>query len=215
MTDFLRASSLRLIGLLACALLLGAAACTTQVSGGGSGGAGGTGGSTGTTQGQGGYMITAPCTNCGGLGTIAIRAAQLFGGGAGGGIGGTGTSGTGGGTFDPNMVYLELGNPSPTCQAPEPPTDCTKGDFEVSLGVPPALLVPGTLQLSNPALIASFSETAPGGGECMGGGGSFIQGTLEIVSVDAQQVTYTLSGTMAFDFGFGNVDGTYTAQRCP
>lgn len=168
-----------------------------------------------TEQGNGGSPATPSCggggpasSPTGTLTAIAATAAQL----------GYADEGTGGGSgVDPSTVYLQLGSPAPTCKSPQLAVVC--GLTGVSIGVPAALLQVGTIQLSNPALDATFSESGNSAGPdpttCPGGGGSFVTGTLIIDAVDATSVTFMLSDTQSFDFSSGSADGTYVATRCP
>jgi hypothetical protein len=196
-----------LLGLLS----LATAACTAEVISGNGGS--GSGGSTGTN-GQGGQEVsTAPCTNCVGTSAIAVTAAQLFG----SSTSSSGQSGvTGSGGPDPSMLYLEIGSPAPTCAVPMPPTACGAETFDVSIGIPAALQQAGMVSLGDPTLLSTFGETTGGPGSgCSGSGGSFTEGTLQIVSIDGQEVQFQLTGTLALGSGFPSVDGTYTAPRCP
>lgn len=154
---------------------------------------------------------------------IAIPYSSLFPGGAGGGptcVGG-GTGGFGGAPScpgpDPKTLYLEIGTPSPTCSDPQPPLECGN-QYIVSIGIPPALQVPGVIQLSDPTLISTIGETGPAEdgdpNTCPGGGGSFVSGTLTIVAIGKASVTFSLAGTDPVDFGVGSVDGEYLAPRC-
>jgi hypothetical protein len=119
-------------------------------------------------------------------------------------------------SVDPNTLYLEFGNPAPTCSAPTPALDCG-ASYSVSIGIPPALLKTGVIQLSDPSLITTYGELgAPDGdpNNCPGGGGSFVSGAVSIESIDDASVRFTLSGTQPFDFGMSGVDGSYVATRC-
>ena len=59
------------------------------------------------------------------------------------------TAGVGGGTsIDPNTLYVEIGNFTPTCVGGDPAPVCTGSlTWQVSVAIPPALQVPGVLQL--------------------------------------------------------------------
>jgi hypothetical protein len=129
----------------------------------------------------------------------------------------TGSSGAGGGGVDPNTLYVQIGNFSQSCGANDEPYCVGAPVWQVSVGIPPALQVPGVIQLSDPNLISFFSENSPNSetpGDCGGGGGSFLDGTLEIVSIDAGTIVVILSGTSS-GFGDVDVDGEYTAPICP
>lgn len=184
-------------------------ACT--VGAGGSGGfgpgTGGEGGGGGTAPGTGGTAPSPPLVP----GAIAITAGQL-------GISHCGSPAP----CDPAMLFLQLGAPSPTCADPQPSFDCgSTATYSVSIGIPAAMLQPGTLPLSDPALYTSFEvdgASQSGPDTCPFGGGSFDIGSITLDSVSAASVTFTLSGT--FPFGAiqadpGSADGTYVATRCP
>jgi hypothetical protein len=132
--------------------------------------------------------------------------------------GGSGSSGNtssaaSGDPVDPNTLYIFLSNQPVMCSDPYM-SDC--GEWKVSIAIPPPMQQPGVIQLSDPAVFGSFSITDPpdANGQCFGGGGSsFMDGTLTIMSIDANQVVGKLENTMT---GFGiDVNGDFTAPRCP
>jgi hypothetical protein len=131
----------------------------------------------------------------------------------------TGTSGTsgtsvatttGGAGIDPDTQYITLGTEPTSCMHPYITGKC--GFWQVSIAIPPSMFKPNTYSLS--CLNAYFSAQGPdrGGGDCSGGGGSFFDGTIEILSVDATHVVFRLVNTQKFDF---NADGYYDLPRCP
>jgi hypothetical protein len=134
--------------------------------------------------------------------------------------GSSGTSGAGGSFgVDPGTLYVKIGNFGQTCTGDGPPF-CSTGalSWQVSVGIPPALQVPGVIQLSDPTLLSYSSENGPNSGtpgDCFGGGGSFIEGTLEIVSIDAGTIVVILAGTSQGGLGDFDADGEYTAPICP
>jgi hypothetical protein len=175
------------------------------------GGTGGCAGASSTTGGNatGGHPATST------VGAVAITGLQLdncysqMGGSA-----VSASSSSGGG--DGSTLFLVITSPAAVCSCPLQNPSC--GSWEVSIGLTPDLQKPGTIDLSS-GVNSTFGELGPQEGpmpgNCpQGGGGSFIGGTLEVVSIDASQVVFTLSGTTPLDFG-GNADGTYTAPRCP
>jgi hypothetical protein len=121
------------------------------------------------------------------------------------------TVGTGGGV-EPALA-LTIGNLVNACSANLPA--CDAPGWAVSIKLPSAFQAVGTYSLDNPELSAGFSVTFPPSGpdDCSGGGGSFWDGTISVLSIDAASVTFELSGTAAV-FDYGNVDGVYTAPRC-
>ena len=124
-----------------------------------------------------------------------------------------GTGGAGGFEIDPNTLYVMIGSSTPLCDDPFAYAGC--GSWKVSIGIPPELVKPGLLKLDDPRLISSFSSSGPdrGGGDCSGGGGSFVEGTIEIValSMSGQTLEVRLADTWTFDY---DVNGTYTAAFC-
>jgi hypothetical protein len=180
---------------------------TSVGSGGESPGTGGQGGG-GAGPGTGG-AASSPLPSVPGV--IALTAEQL-------GMSSCGSSAP----CDPATLFLLLGVPSPTCTDPQPEVMCGPTSvYEVSIGIPPGMLQPGTLMLSDPGLYVFFRLDGPsqGGPEgCTFGGGSFPVGVIALDSVDDASVTFTLSGTMSFPTILpapGSVDGTYVATRCP
>lgn len=114
---------------------------------------------------------------------------------------------------DPNMLYLEIGTP-PSCSTTLPfAFQCGSG-LNLAIGVPPALQKPGTIEMSDPSLTLMYSDVAPSTAACSRSSASPAQGTVEIVSIDASQVKFTLSGAVTPVNGPASIDGTYTAVRC-
>ena len=196
----------------ALAAVLGVTACTPIVIGGGDGtGGAGEGGSTGTGIHGGSGGAIAVQSN-------AIAIPYLL-------LGGdtppsqTGTSGGNGGgaSVDPNALLVQIANYAQGCSN-NPGPDCDGGfTWQISVTIPSALQVPGVLQLSDPSLNGFFSESlsdAQNTGDCSGGGGSFVQGTLEIVSIDSGTIVVKLAGTSPGVTDF-DADGEYSAPICP
>ncbi len=142
-------------------------------------------------------------------GAIAMRFADLPP--PSGGSGGTGSSSGGGPVIDPNTLYVAIGSTAPLCADPFAWQGC--GTWKVGIGIPPELLKPGVIELDDPRLISHFSSGGEdrGGGDCSAGAGSFFQGTIEIVRVDAEVMEIRLANTWMFDF---DVNGSYLAAFC-
>lgn len=201
--------SVVLIGLLA----LGA--CKTTVIGGrgGEGGGGddgsGSGGVGGTygEGGAGGSIAVGPPS------AIAEYASMVSPPPPGTGSSSTSTGGTG---VDPNTLFVRIGNYGPACGnsfsfgCTDPPT------WQVSIGLPPSMQVPGVYALDNPSInaFASLSGSNGSPGDCWGGGGSFIDGTVEVVSNDGYNIVLRLAGTNGGGFTEFSADGQYTAPIC-
>jgi hypothetical protein len=124
------------------------------------------------------------------------------------------TSTGSGGSLPGDDLFLITGNQTPVCEDPFGLPGCEAPGWSVSIGLPAAYQTPGVYSLSDPALYASFSVGLGSPGECSGGGGSYFDGSIEIIAIDAQHVQYELSGTANLWGDFGNADGTYTAARC-
>lgn len=189
---------------------LGATACKSEVIGGG-GGEGGEGGSGGGSHAGGAAGSV--------VGSVAEYASMMTGLPPGGGTGTGGASSSSGGPgLDPNTLFVKIGNDGPAC-GDTFPYDCNPGiTWQVSIGLPPAMQVPGVYSLDDPAIIATEAESGsdPGNfGEpaaCWGGGGSFTEGTIEVVSNDGATLVVRLQGTSGWvEF---NADGQYAAPIC-
>jgi hypothetical protein len=172
----------------------------------GTSGAGGAGGWGGGTSGGGTSGSVTATVGSGWEGTASSVSV-----GVGGGC--DGSSSSGGPTIDPNTLYLMAGSRAPVCSNPFASGGC--GSFHISIGLPPALQHKGTIALS-PALLGGFFEQGPdeGGGSCwFGGGGSLNAGTLTILKINRNHVTFRLDGTSAM-FSNAHADGTYEADLC-
>ena len=114
------------------------------------------------------------------------------------------------GGAEPKLA-LTVGNLVDACSANLP--ECDSPGWAVSIKLPSELQTAGTYSLSD--LGATFSVTFPSSGpdDCSGGGGSFWDGTITILSIDAASVTFELANTASL-FDQGNADGVYTAPRC-
>jgi hypothetical protein len=178
----------------------GSPVVTTAGSGGASGTTGGSGGAAGSGAG-GSSGVSGPAT------AIVIRYGDIHFPNPGSGV----TSATTGGTaIDPDMPYLIIGNGGPTCG--DPMGDLACGQWRVVIGIPRALFQPGVLSLGDSRLISSESVRGAdrGGGDCSGGGGSFIDGTVEIVDM-GPTIHVRLANTFKLDF---DADGAYAAANC-
>jgi hypothetical protein len=215
-------TSLRVsLGLLPFSLLIALTACTGQVIGGGSSTSSPppNGSNTGD-DGEGGcWGGCEPVSSVNPINAVAFRASTVGWSDGSGGSGGASTSGSAssssGGGVDPNTLYLSIGDQYTTCADPIAPIPCG-GYFNVTIGIPPALVQLGSLPLSTPGLISVSFETEGGvdPGACGGGGGSYVDGTLTITDIETTTVSFTLSGTDGFDVGPESADGVYVATIC-
>jgi len=120
-----------------------------------------------------------------------------------------------GGVLDPNPedLFVFIGAPVNHCANPHEFLGCDT--WHVAINIPPAMQVPGVIDLSAPDLVPFATAHGPSypSGRCEWSfAGGFVPGTLEIVSIDAAKVVIRLSGTSTEDF---DANGEYTAARCP
>lgn len=114
---------------------------------------------------------------------------------------------------------LALSNEAITCVNRSPLTECsidqTEVSFTVSIEIPFAEVVPGVYPLSS-LINPNFSATGHNSDlpmSCWGGGGSFGDGTLEILSVSNTSVVFRFQDTDTFNFDLNGT--TFVAQVCP
>jgi len=128
--------------------------------------------------------------------------------------GGTTSGSSGGGEpgIDPNTLYIYLSSQGMVCADPHSTLECGN-QWRVTIGIPPELQQVGILPLSTPGLLAYATSTSAdhGDGTCGWGGGSFMDGTLEITAIDDTHVAGVLADTWGWDF---DADGAFDAARC-
>ncbi|WP_437981167.1 hypothetical protein [Sorangium sp. So ce117] len=128
----------------------------------------------------------------------------------------SGSSSSGGGPgpgTSPNDLFIIFGVPVSSCADPTWFNGCD--NWALVITIPPALQVPGILDLSGPEVLYSnyvVSRSDRGDDGCWWGGDDLRSGTIEIVSIDAAEVVVRLSGTDTHDI---DANGEYTAARCP
>ena len=190
---------------------LALAACETTVVGGGSGGnpAASTSGGTGGTGGNGNGGSGTAGGNPGSSNAIAMLYSEMQS--PPNPTGSTGTS-TGGGGPDPNTLFIQLSNTPENCNEPYAAEPCGN-HYRISIGIPVALQKVGIIALNDMTVIsyASYSGLEDLPGQCPGGGGSFIDGELEITAIDSTHVQGILTNTWALDF---DANGVFDAPRC-
>ena len=207
----LTSTTSRSLTMLLLAAALGATACKTTVIGGGDGGGGAGGGDQGGNGGDGGGVIVGPPSAVAEYASSVKPPTPE----PSGSTVGT-TTGSGGGV-DPNTLNLRIGNYGPTCGNSYSYACTPVTTWQVMIRLPPDLQGAGTLvPLSEPALNSFFSETGSNGspGDCWGGGGSFIEGTLQVLSNDGATIVVRIAGS---NNGIPDVaiDGDYVAPICP
>ncbi|WP_437284555.1 hypothetical protein [Sorangium sp. So ce406] len=119
---------------------------------------------------------------------------------------------------DAGALHLTLGSAATSCEDPLSPINCT-GTSRVTLRLPPSLQQPGIIDLTDPAIDASFAVSWGSAELCDAYDhvtGSFDGGTVEILSIDAGGVLARVYGSYTnLDFGGFDADGLYAASICP
>ena len=127
------------------------------------------------------------------------------------------SSSSGGEGLDPNDLFLRVSDLGVSCGSPTVDLLCG-GHYHLTLVVPPALQQVGVYDLEDPLLsmYSSMTETgdpySPQPDDCSWGGGSVGPGTLEILSLDANEVHFTV--TLGPSFWATDPSGQYVAPRC-
>src|SRR5262249_30882541 len=135
----------------------------------------------------------------GGYNAIAMLTSELPPPGTGGG-GTTSSVATGPGP-DPNQLSVFVTFPGQNCADPFLSSlGCSELTWGVVFDLTPAQQVPGTysMQEVNGYFFESYPNPTPN--QCSGGGGSFVNGTVQITRVNGQEVRFTLSGTETSEF---------------
>lgn len=115
------------------------------------------------------------------------------------------TSGGGEGSYDD--LFLIVGNQAPACEAPFD-TGCAAPAYRVSVVLPLAFQQPGFYSLQG---IATFFESET---NCQGGGGgSYWDGSIEVLEVNEERIIFKLTGTSPLS-NLPSADGVYSAPRC-
>lgn len=118
---------------------------------------------------------------------------------------------------DPTALYFFLGTGAQSCADPWADLACT-GTSRTMFTLPAALQTPGTLDLTEPSLAAAFTASLnpPGCNPLYDvSTGTFPQGTLEILSLDASGASLHLYGADSVPLGYFDADGLYAATMCP
>lgn len=205
-----RGMTSRALSLGLASLLLAACGGNVSIGGGSSndGGAGGGGGSSGS-----GVPTTSPA--------VALTRAQMD-------VlweqywddqdpSGSSSSSSGGDGLDPNDLFLRVSDLGVSCGSPTVDLTCG-GHYHLTLVVPPALQQVGVYDLEDPLLTmySSMTETgdpySPQPDDCSWGGGTVGPGTLEILSIDTNEVHFTV--TLGSGFWATDPSGQYVAPRC-
>ena len=117
--------------------------------------------------------------------------------------------------FTAGSYMLALSNGPISCENTMPPQTCLFGvSYEVELTLPPQDLSPGVYPLKSlPYPLYTATGPAPYFASCCwGGGGDFVDGSLDILSVSSAGLVFQLQDTSTADF---DVNGTtFTAQLC-
>ena len=107
--------------------------------------------------------------------------------------------------MDPDAILVSVSSVATTCDGDGGP--CQAG-WGISFTLPPEAQEPGVYMLDD--FISGYSFTMCDGGG--GGGGGGLGGTVEIVSIDDEEIVGRFCGTETFDF---ESNGEWTAERCP
>ncbi|KYF52719.1 hypothetical protein BE08_13140 [Sorangium cellulosum] len=116
---------------------------------------------------------------------------------------------------DPDALQLILGSGAVACEDLLSRGDCSGGS-RVTLSLPTSLQQPGIIDLTDPAIDASFAVSRGSAESCERYDpltGSFDGGTVEILSIDEGGVLARVYGSYTRS-GF-NADGLYSASICP
>lgn len=106
--------------------------------------------------------------------------------------------------MDPDAILVRVSSLATSCDGDDGP--CREG-WGISFTLPPEAQEPGVYMLDD--FTSGYSVTMCDGG---GGGGGGLGGTVEIVSIDDEEIVGRFCGTDAFDF---ESNGEWTAERCP
>ena len=123
----------------------------------------------------------------------------------------------GGETLDPDTLFVFLGTVPATCQDPWSSADCSTGS-RLTFRLPLSLQQPGLIDLSDPAIAATYTLAGSvSSSTCGQPSGAFEGGTIEILSSDANGLSFKVHGSysdVTADGPFG-LDGLYAASICP
>jgi len=202
-----------LVGAISITAFFTLAACGTHVVGGGSGGSGAnstTSSANGGSGGNGTGGSGAAGGNPGSSDAISMLYSELQSPDPAGGTTAASTGSAGG--PDGNTLYIAISNTPEVCAELYAAEPCGN-HYRVGLGIPVALQKVGIIALNDPSIISyySWSGLADNTGQCPGGGGSFIDGELEITDIDSTHVQGILTNTDTFDF---DANGVFDAPRC-
>lgn len=140
---------------------------------------------------------------------IAMRYAELS------SPGSSSSSSTGGPVTHPDTLMIFLSNAGQSCADPYLISyECISSRYQVIIALPPEKQSIGTLPLQGLARVNTSEGYNNIPGQCFDSFNTYDDGTIEIVSLGAEEVTLELAGTAALPDAQGNADGTYTAKRC-
>lgn len=129
---------------------------------------------------------------------------------------GSSSSVGGGPALNPNDLFLRASDLGASCDSPSTDLTCG-GHWQLSIALPPEMQQVGVYDLEDPAILAYsyMSETgeqnSPNPEDCPWGGGSLGAGTLEILSIDENEVHFRVE----LEYWNANPSGEYIAPRCP
>jgi hypothetical protein len=116
--------------------------------------------------------------------------------------------------IDPDTLYVRLSSQAGSCDAPNSYPGC--GNWSVTISIPPAFQVPGLYHLSGPDVQGWWEQSwGDEGEELCAGGGSNLDASFEIISVDEQGIKGRICHVEpAFFFGPIDIEGSFNAARC-
>ncbi|HVK66563.1 MAG TPA: hypothetical protein VM694_18900 [Polyangium sp.] len=120
--------------------------------------------------------------------------------------------------LNPDDLFLRISDLGASCDSPTTELGCG-GHWQLSVAIPPALQQVGVYDLESPELSAyshmteSGNPNSPSPEDCPWGGGSIGSGTLEILSIDDNEVHFRVELTNPI--WSANPSGEYVAPRCP
>jgi hypothetical protein len=122
-----------------------------------------------------------------------------------------------------NAVAIETTTPAPaltihltnvpnTCADPDASAAvCSTELANVTISLPEAMQAVGTYPLDG---LAVYGDCSPYGTACGCHGGILWGGTIEVKSIDANNIVFALAGTDPVIWRHPNIDGTYNATLC-
>ncbi len=121
--------------------------------------------------------------------------------------------------IDPTALYFFLGSATESCTDPWSSLTCT-ATSRTTFSLPAALQTTGTTNLSDPMLASTYAYSESKTTDCTAASdvvdtGTFSQGTLNVLSIDAGAASLQIYGSNTWTHDVFDADGLYTATICP